>query len=249
MSAVRLAPDGGGIGGGGAALDIGFPVDFAEAIAWARGRGVVLPAVFYGDLPAAARSFAWTVSGLTTLAQVERVRDLAAQAVADGGTLREFQRAVEQDAEVLALPAGRVETVFRNAVQTAYHAGRWEQYEASREALPFLMYDAINDSRTRPAHRAMDGMILRIDDPRWAGRTPPCGHNCRCGTIQLTAEQAEARGGVTEQPRGEADEGWGHNPRTGHEADLAALEAARLDSLPPVIRAAYEQLQQQEQAP
>lgn len=235
MSVVSLAPDGSGIGGSGAALDIGFPADFAEAITWAINRGVVLPAVFYGDLPAAARSFAWTVSGLTTLAQIEHVRDLAAQAVADGGTLREFQRAVEQDDEVLALPAGRVETVFRNAVQTAYHAGRWEHYEASREALPYLMYDAINDSRTRPAHRAMDGTIRRIDDPWWATHSPPCGHNCRCGTIQLTAEQAKARGGATDNPRGEADEGWGHNPRIGHEADLAALEAARLDQLPPTL--------------
>jgi uncharacterized protein with gpF-like domain len=37
------------------------------------------------------------------------------------------------------------------------------------------MYDAINDGRTRPAHRTMDNHIAPIDDPIWAAGTRRTG--------------------------------------------------------------------------
>lgn len=72
--------------------------------------------------------------------------------------------------------------------------------------------------------------------------SPPCGHNCRWGTIRLSARQAEARGGETGPipDDAQADAGWGHNPHTGHGADLAALVRAQLDRLPPALKAAAE---------
>lgn len=52
------------------------------------------------------------------------------------------------------------------------------------------MYDAINDSRTRPAHAAMDGFVVRHDDPIWKIRQTPCGYSCRCRVISMTDKQA-----------------------------------------------------------
>jgi len=56
---------------------------------------------------------------------------------------------------------------------------------------PYFLYDAVNDSRTRPAHAAMDGFVAKHDDPVWKTWTPPCGYQCRCRRIALTEAQAK----------------------------------------------------------
>lgn len=77
---------------------------------------------------------------------------------------------------------------------------------------------AVNDSRTRPAHRALDGIIRPVDDPFWRTHSPPAGHNCRCRLIQIDAEQAEIRSrdgrglNQPETPEMQPDEGWGRKP-------------------------------------
>jgi hypothetical protein len=46
---------------------------------------------------------------------------------------------------------------------------------------PYWQYIAVNDKRTRPAHRALNGLIFRADDPFWDTWFPPNGYRCRCG--------------------------------------------------------------------
>jgi hypothetical protein len=76
------------------------------------------------------------------------------------------------------------------------------------------MYDAVNDSRTRPSHLALDGVIRPVGDPFWNTHSPPLGHRCRCVLRSLSADQARERGGVTQNPpaEGVADPGWGAKP-------------------------------------
>ena len=42
------------------------------------------------------------------------------------------------------------------------------------------MYDAVNDSRTRPQHLEWDGLVLPVDHPFWKTHAPPNGWGCRC---------------------------------------------------------------------
>jgi len=81
-------------------------------------------------------------------------------------------------------------TIFRTNIQGNYARGRCEQQRRTAEAFPWRMYDAINDSRTRPAHAAMDGFVARHDDPVWRTWYPPCGYSCRCRVLALTDKQA-----------------------------------------------------------
>jgi len=84
------------------------------------------------------------------------------------------------------------------------------------------MYDAINDSRVRPSHLALDGIIRRIDDPFWNTHSCPNGYRCRCTLRSLTEAQAHARSGVGKGlnqlpnlPDGspaEPDPGWDYYP-------------------------------------
>jgi len=195
-----------------AAFRIPFDLDADVAIAKARALGVIPPAQFY-SLPAEKRAQAFTVSGLAKLDQVQAVADALAKMQAEGGTLADFQKwAKTQD---WSLPHHRLETIYRNAVQTAYQAGHWRSFEESAKALPYLMYDAINDSRVRPSHLALDGVIKPVDDAFWKTASPPLGHRCRCTLKQLSRAQAMAKGGVTQNvpAEGGADAGWGSDPR------------------------------------
>lgn len=160
-------------------LPDGFDVPFADAIAWARERRAMLPAEFYGARAQAVRARGFAISGLAALDQVQAAADSLAEATASGQTLREWQRGIRESApDAFSLGKARRELIFRNAVQTHYGIGRTIQQRENAAARPYLMWDAINDSRTRPAHRAMDGHIAPIDDPVWKKWTPPAGHRC-----------------------------------------------------------------------
>jgi len=193
------------------AVTIPFDAPPSVQVAEARRQRVTLPQLFYG-LEDEKRAQAFTVSGLARLDQIQRVADELARHVAEGGTLQEFQKWAK--AQDWSLPKHRLETIYRNAVQTAYNAGHWRRFEETKATRPFLMYDAINDSRVRPSHLALDGVIRPVDDPFWQTRSPPLGHRCRCVLRSLSPEQARARGGVTQNPpaEGAADPGWGAKP-------------------------------------
>ncbi len=198
-------------------FSIAFDLPFDEAIAAARARKVELPEPYYRDLPIERRSQSFTVSGLAAVDQVQGVLDKLTAHLAEGGTLGSFQ--TWATSQSFGLPRHRLETIYRNAVQTAYNAGHWRRFEENKDARPYLMYDAINDSRTRPAHRAMDGIIRPVDDPFWLTHAPPNGHRCRCRLLSLTGEEAEIRSRdgrglnqpVTPEMRAD-DAGWGRKP-------------------------------------
>jgi len=205
-------------------ITIDFNADTDVQIAQARAQGVTLANAYYG-LPVDKRAQAFTVSGLARLDQVQRVADALAKAQAEGQTLGDFQKwAKTQDWQ---LPKWHLETVYRNAVQTAYMAGHWRSFDENASALPYLMYDSINDSRTRPSHLALDGVIKPVGDAFWKTHACPNGHRCRCSIRQLTRADAMRRGGVTQNvpAEGKADDGWGHKPTDGFKGLLKSIES------------------------
>jgi SPP1 gp7 family putative phage head morphogenesis protein len=192
-----------------------LPVPFNEAIRAATAREVVLPDVYYGELQGAARAQAFTIAGMSKIAQLQQALDDMNQGLRSGLTFGEWRnKAAERD---WALPDHRLDLIMRMHTQTAYQAGHWEQFDRLSERRGYLMYSAINDTRTRPAHRAMDGIIRPVDDSFWTEHSPPCGYNCRCGLVSLTADQVDARGGATAliPPDARADPGFGSRPEIG----------------------------------
>jgi SPP1 gp7 family putative phage head morphogenesis protein len=156
-----------------------------------------------------------TIAGLAALEQIRFVVDKLADVLEKGGTFKSFQDAVRAGGIDVNLPTHRLENIFRTNIQAAYSRGRWEQQMRARGSRPYLMYDAINDSRTRPAHAAMDNIIRRWDDPFWATNYPTNGYRCRCTVISLTEAQAKKRGGVTDPlpdpDTTKPDPGWDYN--------------------------------------
>jgi SPP1 gp7 family putative phage head morphogenesis protein len=112
----------------------------------------------------------------------------------------------------------RLTTIFNTNMRVSYAAGRWEQIQRSKATLPYLMYSAVLDSRTRPAHRAWHGTVLPVDHPWWLAHYPPCGWNCRCSVIQLTESAARKRG-ITQTPPSGPPRQW-FNPTTGERVQV-----------------------------
>ncbi len=216
-------------------VKIPFDAPPSEQIAAARSQRVILPDAFY-RLPAEKRAQAFAISGLARLDQVQRVADEFARMQAEGGTLAEFQKwAKTQD---WSLPRHRLETVYRNAVQQSYNAGHWRRFEETAADRPYLMYDAINDSRVRPSHLALDGVIKPVGDAYWNTHSPQLGQRCRCVLRSLDADEAREKGGVTQNPpaEGVADKGWGAKPTDGFAGVRQAVDG-RLSKCPAMFAA------------
>lgn len=184
-----------------------FNLQFNEAIQYAEARDVVLPDVYYGL--GKMRGRAATVSGLASLSQIRYVLDQFNRALADGHSLDDFKEMVRTSGVDIKLPDYRLNTIFRTNIQTAYSHGRYQQQMSVIDSRPYWMYDAINDTRTRPTHQEMDNTILPADSAWWKSHYPPLGFNCRCAVISLTKKQAEARGISTSEPDTAPDSGFG----------------------------------------
>ena len=163
------------------------PVTFLEALQYAHSKKVVLPDEFY-SMDLKTRQMATTVSFLSSLEQIETVIKAANKAIADGGTFKDFQKLVAESE--IVLPKHYLDNVFRTNIQNAYGHGRWQQQQRNKDKRQYLMYSAINDSRVRPAHLALNRIVLPIDHPFWLTHYPPLSFRCRCTVIALTEKQA-----------------------------------------------------------
>ena len=163
------------------------PVTFLEALQYAHSKKVVLPDEFY-SMDLKTRQMATTVSFLSSLEQVESVIKSLNKTLASGGTFNDFQKLVAESE--IVLPKHYLDNVFRTNIQSAYGHGRWQQQQRNKDKRQYLMYSAINDSRVRPAHLALNRIVLPIDHPFWLTHYPPTGFRCRCTCIALTEAQA-----------------------------------------------------------
>lgn len=262
-----------------------FDVPPAQALAYFKAKG--LKTTFsYADMLDYQHDQAFTVAKMLNVDMLGQVRASLDAALNTGQTFKEWadtitpvlqsggwwgRKAVVDPLtgqEIVAQLGSpwRLETIFRTNMQTAYAAGAWQEIEAQKDLAPFLMYDAVDDLRTRPLHASWDQKVLPVDSDWWKTHYPPNGYNCRCGVIQLSAAEVEAlglqpqadppddgtfkwtnprTGDVVDIPRG-LDPGFEHNAGVlqAMKAKLAKLEAEKIANLQADMRAAAKRAQQ-----
>lgn len=239
-----------------------------EASAFLRRKGLV-PSFTFEDVEGEEHAVGFAISGVTELDILADVKALAQRALDEGQTIETFRRGLREGLErrgwwgprevvdpltgerrVVDLSAPhRVRTIYRANLRAARAAGQWEQIERTAEALPWLEYRLGPSEVHRPEHAALEGTILPVDDPFWRTHFPPNGWGCRCWVRQLSARQAERRGGVTPRPEvlerevvnrrtGErrvvpvgVDPGWDRNPGLLRRENAEALLAGRVRAL------------------
>lgn len=187
---------------------------FEEAAGWFRNR-VPYTAEELGKLDDKARAHAFWIAGGLELSAVQTVFDEIAKSIDKGGSLEDFKRSIRDVlGSKLGIAGHHLETVFRNATQSAYNAGRWYQLTDPELKLgrPYLLYDAILDSRTTPLCNTLNGTVKVVEDPFWLSHWPPLHHRCRSSPRSLTRREA-ARRGITEgAPDAKVPDGFGLAP-------------------------------------
>lgn len=184
---------------------------YDEAREWFRKR-VVITAAEARKLDDHLKVDAFWVGGGLQLTQIQRVFDHIDGAIETGEGLEDFKKRVGG----LLRDPHHVETVFRNATQRSYNAGRWHQMREPSTAKfrPFWLYDAVLDDRTTDICRECGGTLLPYDHPFWKTHIPPLHHRCRASIRNLRRSEAEKRG-ITQVPpgdKGTPKPGWGHEP-------------------------------------
>lgn len=220
---------------------------------------------FEGKIPVDSKTFykiadeyktkAFTVARYNNAEILKKFMDMLQKAIKDGTTLKKFKDEMDTFLEnkgYEGLTPYQADNIFRTNIQTAYSVGHYAAMtdETVKKLRPYWQYDAVDDTRTRPAHRAMDGKVYAVDNPIWDVWYPPNGFRCRCGVTTLSKRQVEQRGLNVEtaapkyvpaddyEETGEVvvakpDKNFGYNPaKKAFEADLSGY--------PESLKKAYE---------
>lgn len=200
-------------------VSIGFDVKPEAALEHFYAKGL-RKSFTYGDLSASEHANSFTVAKMTDLDMLGDVKTSLEKALADGVPFKQWADSIMPTLQAKgwwgdqANPAWRLETIFRTNMQSAYAVGEWEQIRDQEEIAPFLMYDAVDDFRTRPEHAAMDGKIRPVNDVFWKHYHPPNGYNCRCSVIQLSQDDLDELGLTVSPAQPIKTYDW-VNPKTG----------------------------------
>lgn len=177
------------------------------------------------DTLAEAHARAFTVARVTRTDLLADIHGAVAQALREGKTERWFQQTLtpvlqergwwgKEEIEVkpgetrevqLGSPR-RLGLIYRQNVQSALLAGRYDDFIRRSDTHPYWQYIAVLDARTRPTHRAFSGRIYRWNDPIWNTHWPPLGFNCRCRVRAYTEAQIQRRGLAVDSSAGRLSE-------------------------------------------
>lgn len=244
-----------------------------QALQYFRGKGM-RTSFNWWEVAGEEHARAFTVAKLTQTDLLATVRESLDQALAEGIPFKAWadrliptlQERGWWGRETVDAPGGgtttvqlgsvpRLQTIYRSNMQAAYAAGQWDDIAEQADLAPYLMYDAVDDARTRPEHAAWDGVVLPVSDAWWRTHYPPNGWNCRCSVIQLSADDLVDMGlEVSKRPRGGTvpwtnpatgevekipqgiDPGWQTNVGEARNRGLAKAVADKLATYPPTVR-------------
>lgn len=170
-------------------------------------RRIVLPEEFKA-MAAEVKQTSFTVAGVNSAETLEKIRDVLAETVEEGASLKVFREKLAEAIDTSSIGPAHQETIFRTNVMTAFNTGKVTLAENPivAELFPYRAWDATHDARVRPEHKALETYgiegtnIYRAADPMWQVFGPPFEWKCRCSTVYVTIENA-ARKGLQEAKR------------------------------------------------
>jgi SPP1 gp7 family putative phage head morphogenesis protein len=207
---------------GDAHVSIGFDVTPQQAVDYFRSKGL-RESFNYDDLLAEEHAAAFTVAKMADIDLLRDVHESLQQALQDGMRFQDWadmlrptlqakgwwgRKAVRDPVTGATIvtelgSARRLETIFRTNMQSAYAVGQWQQIKAQQTDAPYLMYDAVDDFRTRAQHAAWDNKVLPVSSQWWDTHSPPNGYNC---FLPETIIRGDLRGAIRRQYFGVAVE-------------------------------------------
>lgn len=219
-----------------AATAVNYELEPEAALDFFKQKGLKT-SFAWQDMIGAEHDSAFTVAKMMNADLLATVQDKMKQAIASGTTFQQFtddlvpqlQKAgwwgkrdlidpatghIIQDVQLGSL--SRLDNIFRTNMQSAYSVGQWDKITEQAARMPYLMYDAVDDNRTRDEHEKLDGQIHPVTAVFWKIYFPPNGWRCRCGAIQMDDDDL-AEYGLTISELEPIDTYLWTNPRTGEE--------------------------------
>jgi len=194
-----------------------------EAMAYLKRKGIAVSWDWHEMLDAIHQRV-FTVAGLLKVDALETVRQSLVDALEQGLPYREWVKRLgpelekrgllgrhallnPETGEVKTLAPWRLRTIYQTNMQAAHMAGRWAEMKEAADSHPYWQYVAVMDSRTRPAHARLNGLVFRHDDPFWDSFYPPLGYNCRCRVIAISQARLERRSLAVSSSQGRLSSG------------------------------------------
>lgn len=196
-------------------LSIAINMPPSDAVAYFRAKGYAI-SDDWQDVWTRAHARAFTVAKAAEMDVLSAIRNEVDAALTQGLTAQQFQANLKPQLEKLGwwgkqevngreVQLGspyRLNTIYRQNLQTAYMAGRYRRMLSRTNTHPYWQYVAIDDGQTRPSHHRLRGKVFRFDDPIWDVIYPPNGWGCRCRVRALTEAQVKAMGLTVENGEG-----------------------------------------------
>ena len=163
-------------------------------------RKLNLPTTGWTDVYTREHDYAFVVAGANRDEIVSGFRQAIERAIEDGTTLEDFRR----DFDRIVAQTGwsynggrnwRSRVIYETNLRSSYMAGRYEQLMAVRNERPYWQYihsDAVENPR--PEHEALNGLILRWDDPFWNYFFPINAWGCQCSVRALSEDDLRRMG-------------------------------------------------------
>nr|BDD46384.1 phage head morphogenesis protein [bacterium] len=203
-----------------------------QALKYFTDKGYILPKKLsegWQEVWQEAHAKAFTVARVTQMDVLKDIREMVTKSLNDGLTFEQFKKELmpklqkkgwwgivkdENGKDVQLGSVRRLKVIYDTNLRTSHMAGRYKDMIENAENRPYWMYDAKDDSKTRPAHKALDGVVYRYDHPFWDENFPPNGWLCRCNIIALSEKDLKDRGLTVETKMPErkiTDTGWDYN--------------------------------------
>ncbi len=172
---------------------------FKEQIAFFR-RKVPLTSASWTQLYTSGHDHGFVVAGATRDALVKDFMQSVDGAIAEGKSLGSFQKEFDRIVGTHGWDYNgsrnwRSKVIYDTNMRTSYAAARRHQLLEMTETNPYWQYvhsDAVK--HPRPEHQALDGLVLRWDDPFWDTHYPPNGWGCQCKVRALSPRQLRKLG-------------------------------------------------------
>lgn len=193
-------------------LKLLFKLSPALAVRHFRKKGNTFTWDWY-DIWQDAHQRSFTVAKVVNEKILNDIREAVDKALAEGKTFRDFQKElkpilqkrgwwgeqiiVDSNGVAEKVQLGsmyRLKTIYSVNMQTAYMSGRHKTQLDNVDNRPYWEYVAVLDSRTRPEHAQLNGMVFRYDDPFWRSFYPPNGWRCRCRVNALSPRNLKTKG-------------------------------------------------------
>ncbi len=176
-------------------------IPFKEQIEFFR-RKVALPSDSWTQLYSYGHDHGFVVAGANRDDLVTDFYQAVDKAISEGQSLQTWQRNFDSIVEKHGWDYNgsrgwRSKVIYETNLSTSFSAGRREQLLSMTKTHPYWMYvhsDTVEHPRQE--HLALDGLVLRWDDPLWRTHFPPNGWGCMCSVRALTKRQAIAMGKV-----------------------------------------------------